>query len=441
MRVAGLALSHAFGCLFLALAAQLIVPPTCLAYVLSLEQALTDASSSSFDTRIARMRAYQLRADIKALRADFYPSLIASTTNEYVKGLNNSTQPVFSVGNSTFNAVTRVQALASLQANWTLFDFGARKSALRSAHRSYEAALMVPSSTLRDLRISVIDVYGRALTIYKELRSKEIQVPVYRELFELKQKTFVAGTTSRVELGEQAVQLAQAEDGVKHLREELTQCLRELSSLTHVTYFLDDLEMVDIEDEVVTAIAFEPKQTPDYKQFEKQIQAKEAELKAIKAQRYPQIRAYGGYVLYGTDKNNLGGAIGDFNARLLNAGVTLQWTVFDGFKNSAQCERKRYEIKELQAQRDKRLWELRSQYETATASLAPLAAELSTKAEIVTRGKQKVEMFERLADQKMTDRTSVLTQQAQLIQQQFAGDRVRIQQSTAKEKIKVMAQL
>lgn len=422
-----------------ALLMSLFSSSTSLAMTLSLDQAINDAINSSFEVSIERLRIAQLRADVKAARADYFPTLVATTSSEYDRGLKNTAQPVFSVGNTTFNGVTRFQALASFQANWTLFDFGVRRNAVRAAKKSFEAGISVPEIVIRDLRLDVIEAYGNALTTFKELKAKELEVPLHRELFNIKNQTCAAGNASRVELTEQALQLALAEDAVRHLRELLTSRLRDLTSLTHTDYAPDNLDMEDFDEPLQAKVRFEPKATRDFQRFEKQIESKRAELRSLTAQRYPQVRAYSGYVLYGTDANSFGDALGQFSARMANAGVTVQWTIFDGLKNAAQCERKKYEIKELETQRDKKLWDLKSRYDSASASLEPLAAELTTKAEIVNQGQQKIGMYQRLADRKISDRTTLLNQQAQLIQQKLAGDKVRIQKATATEKIKVLA--
>ncbi len=355
----------------------------CAAETISFDSVLNDAVLASFDLKLTRVRAQELRCDIKAARAEYYPTLLASASSEYDKGLTNSQQQIFAVANSTFNAVTRFQELAALQSYWTLFDFGARFNTWRAAKRAYESATTASTVAVRDLKVNIIDLYSQTLTVYKTLKAKEQAVPIYKELFALKNNTYAAGTITRMELGEQSLQLAQAEDNVRELRELLVEKLKQLAAYTHKVYDIDRLAMLDFDEPNVMQLpAFVAKATPDYQQYQKQIESKRAELRALQAQRMPQVKGYGGYVFYGTNANNFGNAVNNFGQRLLNVGVTVSWTAFDGFKNQAQCQRKRYEIAELEVQRDKRLWDLQNQYETASTTLAPLAAELSTKAEV-----------------------------------------------------------
>lgn len=260
----------------------------CQAEVVSLASTLQESADVSYDIKIARTRALELHSDIRAARADYFPTLQAVGSFEYDKGLKNSPQQVFSVANTTFNATTRYQALASFQSTWTLFDFGARGNSLKAAKRLYEAALLSRDTALRDLRISVIEAYMQALSVYKALKAKEQIVPVFRELFDIKRQTYQAGTSSRVELGEQSLQLAQAEDNVRELRETLTERLNDLSQYTHHNYSIDTMEMVEIDNlGYQPAVTFRPHDTPDYLQFENQILAKRAELRALLAQRFP----------------------------------------------------------------------------------------------------------------------------------------------------------
>lgn len=100
MRVVVAAACCVARCLFCAVITLLTIAPSCQCTTLSLEKAISDAVGSSFDTQIARTRAFQLHADVKAAKADYLPSLVATATSEYDKGLDKGAQPVFSVGNS-----------------------------------------------------------------------------------------------------------------------------------------------------------------------------------------------------------------------------------------------------------------------------------------------------------------------------------------------------
>lgn len=426
--------------MFYAVALLVSVDDPVQAETISLQSVLNEATSTSFDIQISRLRAQQLHSDIRAARADYYPTLSAAASSEYDKGLKKAGQQVFSVANSTYNAGTRFQEVASLQSYWTLFDFGTRANTLNAARRMYESASISTSATVRDLRLSIIDVYSQALTTYKALRAKEQTIPAYHELFDIKNRTYQAGNISRVELGEQSLQLAQAQDSVQVLRQTLTEQLKQLTAFTHKTYPLDQVAMLDFDESRISQVlAFERKKTPDYLLYQKQIDAKKSEMNALLAQRLPQVKAYGSYVFYGTNANSLGSAIQGFSHRMADIGVTVQWTAFDGFKNAAARERKKYEIQELEVQRDKKLWELQNQYDTANATLAPMAAQMTTKAEIIKGGEAKIAMYQRLSDRKITDRTSLLNQKVQLIDQQLAAQKLRIQKSAAVEKLKILA--
>src|SRR5262245_12240100 len=104
-------------CMSLAVCIQISLPQLCGAEVLSLASTLEQAASASYDLRLARIKAFQLRSDIRGARADYYPTLQASASTEYDKGLKNSPQQVFSVGNTTFNALTRCQVIGTLQSS------------------------------------------------------------------------------------------------------------------------------------------------------------------------------------------------------------------------------------------------------------------------------------------------------------------------------------
>jgi len=413
----------------------------CHAESLSYIDATQSATINSFDTRIARVQAQEYKADARAAKADYYPTLSTFFAGEFDKGLGSqSAQSLFSVGGTTVNAMTRVQNLLAMQANWTLFDFGARHFNVRAAERSYQAAMLGVDTAVRDMRLQMVELYCQALTAYKVMKQKQTAVTVYRKLFDMKKRTYEAGAISRVDLGEQSLQLAQAEDSIKESREVLTEKLRELSGLTHAIYDVDSVELLDFpQTTAAKPVIFTPQLTPDYRKYALQIASKQAEIHSLLAQKLPKINFYGGYMLYGTNKGNVGAAWQNFGSRLANGGISLQWNAFDGFKNAAERQRKKAEIAELRLQRDKRLWQLQSEYEKANATLTPLGAQMVTKAEIINRGKQKIDMYTRLSDNEISDRTALLTQQVQLLEQNLAADKIRVQQDAAAEKLRILA--
>ena len=255
----------------------------------------------------------------------------------------------------------------------------------------------------------------------------------------MKERLYEAGNLARVELGEQALQLAQVQDDIKQWRETLTERLKELGAYTHTNYSVDNVQFLDLDEGApLPALTFRPELLPDLRMYQLQIEAKKAELRALGAQRFPKISAYSSYTLYGTNPNNPASAVQDVRRRIYTVGLTMSVPLFDGFKNQGQRDKKRTEIQQLQVESEKKLWDLQAQFDKAHASADAYQAQLVTKAELINRGELKVGMYTRLSEGKVMNRSALLVQQVQLTEQRLSAEKIKVQNAAAAKKLEVL---
>jgi outer membrane protein TolC len=123
----------------------------------------------------------------------------------------------------------------------------------------------------------------------------------------------------------------------------------------------------------------------------------------------------------------------------MSLGVSLNWTIFDGYKNEADQEHLALEIERLKTERDQKLWGLRKQADKAYADADLYKVQMRTKAEIVSQRDSKSSAYKRLVDKKVTDKTTWLNEQAQLAEHQLDLDKAEILKQAAQVKLNILA--
>jgi outer membrane protein TolC len=82
---------------------------------------------NAFDVKIAAKDIHISEAGKKETLSLYYPTLKGKWNSEYIKDLSGSQGDLTSVGNSVFGEPTSYRNSYSLNAEWLLYDFGARK--------------------------------------------------------------------------------------------------------------------------------------------------------------------------------------------------------------------------------------------------------------------------------------------------------------------------
>jgi len=413
---------------------------------ISFAQVQQQALHKSYDLASARIENKMSRNKIREAAVPYFPVLTGSVNSEYIGGLGNQntlqSQQAVVVGNTILPGNTRFQNAISLNANYTALDFGARSNTMKAARHHAISSNLQEKIRERDLRLDVLGAFTQALLTYKELVSKQNEEKLQAQLYEIKSRYWDAGKISRIELGEQAIILKNCEKELAELKQRLSDDLNRLSSFTHDTYNVATARLDDLEETPIKGAfhVMSLNTLPDFKAFDHLIKEKQAEVKALKAQRFPQLVTYGSFVLYGSNQNNWISSIGNLSARQITAGIGLQLPIFDGFKNRVAVEGKKLEIEQLQVQRDKRLWEVRKDFEKSANAVSLYGVELNTKAELVSNSKDQLTMTIRLTESQVQEKAKAITEQIDLIGRQLDEEKTRVQKLAASLKLKIYAE-
>lgn len=206
-----------------------------IAETLTYRSTLQKAINNSFDIKMATLDIDISKAELKAAKADLYPTLYTQINTEYNNGLGNQANINY-VGNTVVSSYTQYRNLASVGMSYNLFDFGAINKKVLIAKKDVEQKKVMVDLQVKDLKIKVLDAYTKTLQANDEIKTKSEILKVYDEMFKAKERLFKAGTTDKVSVMDEAVKIARTQDDIETSKLDLKTALNDLSSYTLQKY-------------------------------------------------------------------------------------------------------------------------------------------------------------------------------------------------------------
>lgn len=420
---------------------------------------LDKAIQKSFDLKIAQFDVDISKAGIKEARSEYFPLISVGFYNSYDKNLEQTNPSINSVGDSVLLGTTRWQNALSLGLQYNLYDFGIRGKKLYIAKQDRTQKEIEYEKNLRNLKIEMVDLYTRALLADKELTSSEELIVLNKELFGMYEDLNTAGTFRKTQVMDQALKVARLINRIDTLRTEIKNVLKDVTSKTGEEYVFNELEILDIysepeseqeenieqvsnviELEIEENAVLRPEELPEYRTYQLEIEKKKAELSILQRQRLPNFKFTTSYYFYGSNPDNYFESFNNFKHRSLSFRVASSLPVFDGFKNQAQREKVEFEIKKLEAQRDKQVNTIKNYYEKVLQESNDFELKNENQQYSLKLVKEKLEMLERLQNEKLIDKLTYLTQKTELINQKFELEKLKINNDANKYKLAVLTE-
>lgn len=431
--------------------------PNILSCTLTYKATLQQAIDNSFDIKMSKLDIDISKADLKMARADLYPTLYTQVNTEYNNGLGN-TANINYVGNTVVSSYTQYRNLASVGISYNLFDFGAIGKKVLIAKKDVEQKKVMVDLQIKDLKLKILDLYTKTLQYSDEMKTKSEILKVYEEMFHNKEKLFITGTNDKISVMDEAVKIARAQDDIYNSKLELKNALNDLSAYTLQKYSADNIEVLDFEELNIPNIlpvsnfeplkakvaeddldlSFAPEKSLEAKYYDYEIEKKKAELEMYKRQRYPSFKFYTNYLLYGQDPNSYFSSYSDFKQASLAFGISGTFAFFDGFKNRASKEKASLEIKKLQLEKEKKLMEIKTEYEKSYASYETYTEELTNKKALLGNVKEKLDALDRMAKNGLIEKNDLLTAKADLLNEEFDLQQNIINISSKVKEIEIM---
>lgn len=409
------------------------------AETISLEDVLQKAVKTSNDLKISAVDIRISKSDVFAAKAEYLPYIKARMNIEKLNDLEDSFRPVVTVGDTVIPAGTRFQNSIGLTAYQPVWDFGVRHRKMDMAKKDVLSKTAGYDQTLRDLKMKVVDLYSQALVSYRAIKANEGILALAQQGYQLKKRLFEAGTRTKVEVADEAIQVAQTLDTIETLKHQLEQQLANISYYTHEPYG-EDTDLTDIKDDPAGGSpAFDAKKSPEARQYTYEIEKKQKEIESLKRQYLPSVSVYSNYNIYGFDQDQMSKAFSTLAQRTVSVGLAINTPVFDGFRNLAAIRKAQLEKEKLGLQKEQKLEELKNQAEQLQNTVETHTVLLQTKATIVNKTQDKLTMEKRLSDQQLIDQTQAIQDHINRIQRQLDTEKSLIQGVAALKKLKIMA--
>lgn len=429
------------------------------AETLTYKTVLKTAMDNSFDIKMAALDIDISKAELKMSRADLFPTLYTQVNTEYNNGLGN-TANINYVGSTVVSSYTQYRNLASLGLSYNLFDFGAINKKVLIAKKDVEQKKVAVDMQVKDLKLKILELYTKTLEANDTIKTKTEILKVYEEMFHNKERLFLAGTKDKISVMDEAVKIARAQDDIHNSKLELKKTLSDLSSYTLQKYNTNNIEVLDFEEmnipnaivpvgnfeplkakiiEENTDLSFNPNKSLEAKYYDFEIEKKKAEFEMYKRQRLPSFKFYTNYLCYGADPNSYFSSYSEFKQTALAFGISGSFAFFDGFKNRASKEKAALEVKRLQLEKEKKLTELKTEYEKSYASYETYAEELSNKKDLLNKVKDKLTALDRMSKSGLIERNDLLVTKADLLNQEFDLQQNIINISSKIKEIEIMA--
>ena len=333
----------------------------------SAHEAVRFALTNSPDSKIGRQRLIAAQAAIDLERSVMAPQLTLSS--QY----SQTNTPMYSFGNILnqgefsnaidFNNPGRTDSLsAGVQMGYRLYNGGRDRAGVEAADARATAFLMELAAVHSRLAFEAVRAFYGITQAADIIGAEKAAVEAVSASLELARARYEAGVLLRDAVLDLEVQQSRA-------RENLIQAEHSLSVARKVFLTLLGLQ------EGATAIApdtGDEQHLPpapasagsrfELKNLDAMINAAQARVRQAKAGAYPAVDGYAGYLL---DHGTITGGSGDS----WQAGVKLQYTLFDGHRTAAEVARAAAQLTELQEQRRKLALAIGLEVERATLAL------------------------------------------------------------------------
>jgi len=314
------------------------------------EEAVRFALHNSPESGIARQRIEAAKAAISLQKAALYPTL--SINSEY----SQTDNAMYSFGNILnqgafsptidFNNPGRTDTLdAGVRFNYRLYDGGRDQAGVRAAKAQGEALQMELQVVHAGLAFEVVRAFNLIVQAQEMLKTREAMVRAINASVETALARYEEGVVLRADLLDLQVQLAGAKENLIQSRQGL-----ELAQ----QIFLNLLGLTDQEVRIAPSTGREQQipqnrdyeMRPELKSIYARIEGAREELRQATGGYFPVVNGYAGYDL---EKGTITGGSGDS----WQAGIKLQYDLFDGHRTAAEESRAAARLAEAEERRRK----------------------------------------------------------------------------------------
>ena len=353
--------------------------------VWSAEEAVRFALANSPDSQMGRQRIEAAQAAIVLEKSAAYPQL--SLVGQY--GQTNN--PMYSFGNIlnqhefsqgiNFNHVGRTDDLNnSLQLGYRFFDGGRSQAGLHAAEAGAAASRFELTAVQERLAFEVVQAFHLIEQCEEKIKIAQAETESVAAALAYAQARFEEGVLLHSEVLDLEVQQARTREARLLARHDLARAQLIFLNLLGLTG-----GEVHIAPEPATAQETPSADTPgkraELASLDAQLSAAQERLRQTRAGRYPSLD---GYAAYGVDQGSITGGDGNF----WQAGIKLQYNLFDGHRQEAETARASAGLSEIGELRRKTELAIGLEISQARLTLGDAEERLALSAQSVTSAEE-----------------------------------------------------
>jgi len=314
-------------------------------------QLLESATKDSNLLKIRKSDELIEAARLKSLYSIYYPTLSLSYNSEYKKDLADGLSGIESVGNTVISNGTNWQNSLSLNMNYELYQFGVKAKQIVLAKQDVKIKKLLWCEEQTDLFNNILERFSsaRKASIQQVMQAELLKLR--KELYSVKQRLYRAGQYSKIDLGDEAIDIIDMERDIENSLMQYQDDLLELSKLSHIELDSNTDILLPI---VQNNRLYNPSFSDSARGLKQQhkINQKKEEISLHNRTLMPKLSAYSNYYLFGSDVNSWQEATRALDKKSWSVGFMLRWNLFEGFKHNSEAERLEYELRRLNEEKD-----------------------------------------------------------------------------------------
>lgn len=382
----------------------------------------------AIDTRIEQTR-------LEGVYASLYPQLSLGYNGEYNRNLDPAASGSLMVGDTMINSTVPYKYSAVLRMNYELYRFGATMKQIEAGEAGVSVKGYEACGEEVKLYTELLEHYVRAQRAQNDQMFKSRMRTLRQELYALKQRLHAAGKESRVSVGDEAIRLIDLERDLERARLEFAENVIALSRLSHTDLESSNISLKPLDSSPGTPLSFF--NTPQSHAYEEKILQKQAEISALQRMQLPAISLYSSYYLYGSDPHSLYEGFNDIRPNSWNAGLSIRWSLFEGFKYNSESERLSLELDRLREEAELAKREFDYETRTSQENIERLAMLSHNETEALHETRSKLAMTERLRAQGEADAVSEVSVKLEALERELTLESEKIQYAYEGEKLKL----
>lgn len=408
--------------------------------------------ANAYEAKLSLVDIDISKTQIMNARSEYFPKIYLYAYNEYNKALGNDFNQTTYIGNEIIYGDNIYQNAVVLGLNYNLWDFGIRGDNLKIAKNDNAAKQAAYFKSMRDIELSAVELYAKALKEYKEILVKTEILEIQKELYSVKSRLNQAGRIDKTKAAAENIKIVELENYIDKLKNEYSKTLKDLTYYSQKEYKEDDVLAdfkIDEEDNFVTVnnilmagveetSFFNIEESPEYKIYEAEIEKKNRELAIAKKKNLPQFTFSTNYYLYGSDLSSYSHSYDNFGQRGLKFRLTTYLPIFDGLKNKSERDKLKLEIIRLEIEKEQKLADLKRNFQKIKTDADYSKRQLINNKKMLDLVESNISMLDRLDENKLIDKESYLNEKIKLLTQKFEVQSAHISDYTAAYKMNVI---